>query len=82
MSKKKKVNDNKDKLVKSINKNVRSSTKKLNPILKGLVGKKIDIALSINSESINGQSPVILIIAEVFSLRIYFGNQLNSYLFP
>ena len=45
MSKKKKVNDNKDKLVKSINKNVRSSTRKLNPILKGLVGKKVDIAL-------------------------------------
>jgi len=45
MSKKKKVNDNKDKLVKSINKNVRSSTRKLNPILKTLVGKKVDIAL-------------------------------------
>ena len=45
MSKKKKTNDNKDKLVKSINKNVRSSTRKLNPILKALVGKKVDIAL-------------------------------------
>ena len=45
MNKKKKVNDNKDKLVKSINKNVRSSTRKLNPILKALVGKKVDIAL-------------------------------------
>ena len=45
MSKKKNVNDNKDKLVKSINKNVRSSTRKLNPILKALVGKKVDIAL-------------------------------------
>ena len=45
MGKKKKVNDNKDKLVKSINKNVRSSTRKLNPILKVLVGKKVDIAL-------------------------------------
>ena len=45
MSKKKKVNDNKDKLVKSINKNVRSSTRKLNPILKAIVGKKVDIAL-------------------------------------
>ena len=45
MSKKKKVNDNKDKLVKSINKNVRSSTRKLNPILKALVGKKVNIAL-------------------------------------
>ena len=45
MSKKKKNKDNKDKLVKSINKNVRSSTRKLNPILKGLVGKQVDIAL-------------------------------------
>ena len=45
MSKKKKINDNKDKIVKSINKNVRSSTRKLNPILKALVGKKVDIAL-------------------------------------
>ncbi len=45
MSKEKKVSDNKDKLVKSINKNIRSSTRKLNPILKALVGKKVDIAL-------------------------------------
>ena len=45
MSKKKKIKQNKDKLVKSINKNVRSSTRKLKPILKHLVGKKIDIAL-------------------------------------
>ena len=33
------------KIVKSINKNVRSSTRKLNPILKSIVGKKVDIAL-------------------------------------
>ena len=33
------------KLVKSINKNVRSSTRKLNPILKTIVGKKVDIAI-------------------------------------
>ena len=45
MRKKKKIKQNKDKLVKSINKNVRSSTKKLNPILKALVGKKVEIAL-------------------------------------
>ena len=45
MSEKKKISENKDKLVKSINKNVRSSTRKLNPILKALVGKKVDIAL-------------------------------------
>ena len=33
------------KLVKSINKNVRSSTRKLKPILKSIVGKKVDIAI-------------------------------------
>ena len=33
------------KIVKSINKNVRSSTKKLNPILKSIVGKKVDVAI-------------------------------------
>ena len=44
MTKKSKINLEK-KIVKSINKNVRSSTRKLNPILKDLVGKKVDIAL-------------------------------------
>ena len=40
------MNKEKDtKLIRSINKNVRSSTRKLNPILKSLVGKKVDIAL-------------------------------------
>ena len=39
MDNKKLINENKDKLVKSINKNVRSSTRKLKPILKHLVGK-------------------------------------------
>jgi len=33
------------KIVKSVNKNVRSSTRKLKPILKSIVGKKVDIAL-------------------------------------
>ena len=33
------------KLVKSVNKNVRSSTRKLNPILKSIVGKKVDVAI-------------------------------------
>ena len=32
-------------IVRSINKNVRSSTRKLNPILKSIVGKKVDVAL-------------------------------------
>ena len=33
------------KLVKSVNKNIRSSVKKLKPILKSIVGKKVDIAI-------------------------------------
>ncbi len=45
MSKKKKKNQNKDNLVKSINNNIRSSVRKLNPILKGIVGKKVDVAI-------------------------------------
>ena len=32
-------------MVRSVNKNVRSSTRKLNPILKAIVGKKVDIAI-------------------------------------
>tara|TARA_A100000164_G_scaffold251767_1_gene224172 strand:+ start:466 stop:858 length:393 start_codon:yes stop_codon:yes gene_type:complete len=41
-----KIKKNKElNLVKSINKNVRSSTRKLKPILKSLVGKKVDSAL-------------------------------------
>ena len=45
MSKKKKTKTNKDKTVKSINNNIRSSVRKLNPILKTIVGKKVDIAI-------------------------------------
>ena len=45
MGKKKKIKDSKDKLVKSINNNVRSSTRKLNPILKAMVGKNVDVVL-------------------------------------
>ena len=33
------------KIVRSINKNIRSSTRKLKPLLKSIVGKKVDIAL-------------------------------------
>ena len=46
MSKKKKLDkDKKEKLVRSINNNIRSSVRKLNPILRGIVGKKVDIAI-------------------------------------
>ena len=46
MSKKKLVKSkDTDKVVKSINNNIRSSVRKLNPILRGIVGKKVDIAI-------------------------------------
>ena len=45
MSKTKKNADDKIKIVRSVNKNVRSSTRKLNTILKGIVGKKVDLAI-------------------------------------
>ena len=45
MSKKKKIDKNKDKTVRSINNNIRSSVRKLNPILRGIVGKKVDVAM-------------------------------------
>ena len=45
MSKKKKIDKNKNKTVRSINNNIRSSVRKLNPILKGIVGKKVGIAI-------------------------------------
>ena len=45
MSKKKKLDKSKEKTVRSINNNIRSSVRKLNPILKGIVGKKVEIAI-------------------------------------
>ena len=45
MSKKKKIDKNTDKTVKSINNGIRSSVRKINPILKSIVGKKVDVAI-------------------------------------
>ena len=45
MSKKNKKIKNTEKMVKSINNNIRSSVRKLNPILRGIVGKKVDIVI-------------------------------------
>ena len=45
MSKKNIKKNDKDKIVKSINNNIRSSVRKLNPILRGIVGKKVDVAI-------------------------------------
>ena len=45
MSKKKKIKNTKDKTVKSINNNIRSSVRKLNPLLRAIVRKKVEIAM-------------------------------------
>ena len=45
MSKKSKKIDKKNKTVRSVNNNIRSSVRKLNPILRGIVGKKVDVAM-------------------------------------
>ena len=45
MGNKKNKTEEKLNTAKSVNKNVRSSTRKLNPILKAIVGKKVDIAI-------------------------------------
>ena len=45
MNKKNRIKKSEDKRVKSINNNVRSSVRKLNPILRGIVGKKVEVAI-------------------------------------
>ena len=45
MTKKIKKEIKKEKTVRSVNNNIRSSVRKLNPILRGIVGKKVDLAI-------------------------------------
>ena len=45
MNKKLKDKDIDKKIVRSVNKNIRSSTRKLKPILKSIVGKKVNIVI-------------------------------------
>ena len=45
MGKKKKIDKSNEKTVKSVNNGIRSSVKKLNPILRSIVGKKVDVAI-------------------------------------
>ena len=45
MGKKKKIDKNNEKTVKSVNNGIRSSVRKLNPILRSIVGKKVDVAI-------------------------------------
>ena len=45
MGKKKKIDKSNEKTVRSVNNGIRSSVRKLNPILKSIVGKKVDVAI-------------------------------------
>ena len=45
MGKKKKIDKSNQKTVKSVNNGIRSSVRKLNPILRSIVGKKVDVAI-------------------------------------
>ena len=45
MGKKKKIDKSNEKTVKSVNNGIRSSVRKLNPILRSIVGKKVDVAI-------------------------------------
>ena len=45
MGKKKKIDKLKENTVKSVNNGIRSSVRKLNPILRSIVGKRVDVAI-------------------------------------
>ena len=91
MSKKKKIKDSK--IVKSINNNIRSSVRKLNPILKGIVGKKVEVAIrdlqfsekritkdirkTINSAVANAENNFQYDIDKLFVKEAYCGKQIT-----
>ena len=92
MSKKKKIIKKNDKTVRSVNNNIRSSVRKLNPILKGIVGKKVDIAIrdlqfsekritkdirkTINSAVANAENNFQYNIDNLFVKEAYCGKQI------
>ena len=81
------------KTVKSINKNIRSSTRKLNPILKSIVGKKVDVAIrdltfsdkriskdikkTISSAVVNAENNYQYDIDKLFVKEAYVGKSLR-----
>jgi large subunit ribosomal protein L22 len=93
MGKKKKIDKNKTKIVKSINNNIRSSVRKLNPILKNIVGKKVDIAIrdlefsekritndikkTINSAVANAENNIQYDIDKLFVKEAYCGKKIT-----
>jgi len=80
------------KVVRSVNKNVRSSTKKLNPLLKSIVGKKVNLAIrdlsfsekriskdikkTINSAVANAENNFQYDIDKLFVKEAYCGKQI------
>ena len=90
MSKKDKKETN---LVRSVNKNIRSSTRKLNPILKGIVGKKVDLAIkdldfsnkrickdikkTLSSAIANAENNFQYDIDKLFVKEAYYGKQIT-----
>ena len=91
MVKKKQVLKNKEKIVRSVNNNIRSSVRKLNPILKAIVGKKVDTAIrdlefsekriskdikkTINSAVANAENNFQYDIDKLFVKEAYCGKQ-------
>ena len=92
MGKQKKNIDKKDKIVKSVNKNLRTSTRKLKPILRAIVGKKVDIVIrnlsfsekritndikkTISSAIVNAENNYQYDIDKLFIKEAYCGKQI------
>ena len=92
MGKKKKIDKTNDKTVKSVNNGIRSSVRKLNPILRSIVGKKVDVAIrdlqfsekrvtrdvrkTINSAVANAENNFQYDIDNLFIKEAYCGKQI------
>ena len=91
MGKKKKIDKANKKTVKSVNNGIRSSVRKLNPILRSIVGKKVDVAIrdlqfsekritkdirkTINSAVANAENNFQYDIDKLFIKEAYCGKQ-------
>ena len=92
MSKKNKKKNTNEKIVKSINNNIRCSVRKLNPILRDIVGKKVgeairdlqfsekritkDIKKTINSAGANAENNFQYDIDKLFVKEAYCGKKI------
>ena len=93
MIKKNKLAKSRDKTIRSINNNIRSSVRKLNPILKSIVGKKVEVAIrdlqfsekritkdirkTINSAVANAENNFQYDIDKLFVKEAYCGKQIT-----